>query len=279
MNKVFSRLAKPYLIWLYLLACLPAIVMFFLMFIDTEGIDFEGMKLTLANFSQLKDPATLVAFGTSLFLAALATFTCIVLGYLVAYKLYRSHFQNKFLILVILVLPMWSNLLLRTNALAKILEPNNLITSLIENLTGKQIQFPAICGTGLAIIIGLVVTYVPFMVMPIYNSLEKIDPQVEEAATDLGLTDFKKFWKIIFPMSSKGIITGSIMVFLPCLSGFAIPKILSKGNIVMIGNVIEDFFKNMNYNIGSVLAVVILAFILISITIVNKVDKEGETLL
>ena len=107
----------------------------------------------------------------------------------------------------------------------------------------------------------------------------KVDKSIEEAALDLGLTETQKFFKVILPMSSKGIVTGSIMVFLPCLSGFAIPEILGRGNIVLIGNVIEASFKNMSYTIGSLLAVIILVVILLSIFIVSKIDKEGETLL
>ena len=125
----------------------------------------------------------------------------------------------------------------------------------------------------------MVFTYLPFMVMPIYTSLEKIDPLLHEAALDLGMTEFKKFWKVIVPLSLKGVVSGSIMVLLPCLSGFAIPKVLGDGNITLIGNIIEQSFMSMSYNQGSVLAIVILIIILGSILLVNKVDKEGSTLL
>ena len=136
-----------------------------------------------------------------------------------------------------------------------------------------------IIGTDFAVILGMVFTYLPFMVLPIYTSLEKIDPLLHEAALDLGLTEFKKFWKVVVPLSSRGIVSGSIMVLLPCMSGFAIPNILGDRNIILIGNIIEQNFINMNYALGSVLAIVILIIILGSIMIVNKVDKEGETLL
>jgi spermidine/putrescine transport system permease protein len=171
---------------------------------------------------------------------------------------------------------MWTNILLRTESLAGFLNSNgNVVLSLLGI---KSAEFDLL-GTPFAVIFGLFVTYVPFMVMPIFNSLEKIDKSIEEAALDLGLTETQKFFKVILPMSSKGIVTGSIMVFLPCLSGFAIPEILGRGNIVLIGNVIEASFKNMSYTIGSLLAVIILVVILLSIFIVSKIDKEGETLL
>ena len=278
MNKKFARLSTPYLYWLYILALFPALFMFVLMFLDIpEGLDISnGLKFTLENFKQLAEPSTLIAFGNSFLYAFIATVLSIVFGYLVAFRLFRSKFKNKFLVLVILILPMWTNILLRTESLAGFLNSNgNVVLSLLGI---KSADFDLL-GTPFAVIFGLFVTYVPFMVMPIFNSLEKIDKSIEEAALDLGLTHTQKFFKVILPMSSKGIVTGSIMVFLPCLSGFAIPEILGRGNIVLIGNVIEASFKNMSYTIGSLLAVIILIVILLSIFVVSKIDKEGETLL
>lgn len=278
MNKKFARLSTPYLYWLYILALFPALFMFVLMFLDIpEGLDISnGLKFTLENFKQLSEPSTLIAFGNSFLYAFITTILSIVFGYLVAFRLFRSKFKNKFLVLVILILPMWTNILLRTESLAGFLNSNgNVVLSLLGI---KSAEFDLL-GTPFAVIFGLFVTYVPFMVMPIFNSLEKIDKSIEEAALDLGLTETQKFFKVILPMSSKGIVTGSIMVFLPCLSGFAIPEILGRGNIVLIGNVIEASFKNMSYTIGSLLAVIILVVILLSIFIVSKIDKEGETLL
>ena len=278
MNKKIARLSTPYLYWLYILALFPALFMFILMFLDIpEGLDISnGLKFTLENFKQLSEPSTLIAFGNSFLYAFITTILSIVFGYLVAFRLFRSKFKNKFLVLVILILPMWTNILLRTESLAGFLNSNgNVVLSLLGI---KSAEFDLL-GTPFAVIFGLFVTYVPFMVMPIFNSLEKIDKSIEEAALDLGLTETQKFFKVILPMSSKGIVTGSIMVFLPCLSGFAIPEILGRGNIVLIGNVIEASFKNMSYTIGSLLAVIILVVILLSIFIVSKIDKEGETLL
>lgn len=278
MNKKFARLSTPYLYWLYILALFPALFMFILMFLDIpEGLDISnGLKFTLENFKQLSEPSTLIAFGNSFLYAFITTILSIVFGYLVAFRLFRSKFKNKFLVLVILILPMWTNILLRTESLAGFLNSNgNVVLSLLGI---KSAEFDLL-GTPFAVIFGLFVTYVPFMVMPIFNSLEKIDKSIEEAALDLGLTETQKFFKVILPMSSKGIVTGSIMVFLPCLSGFAIPEILGRGNIVLIGNVIEASFKNMSYTIGSLLAVIILVVILLSIFVVSKIDKEGETLL
>ncbi len=269
-----DRLAKPYLIWLYIFALFPAVIMIFLMFVDTEGIRFESMQASIENFQILTEKSTIIAFFNSLKYSFITTIICIFFGYLIAYSLYKSKIKNKYLILILLILPMWTNFLLRVNALASVFKPNNILTSIFGIEEGLNI-----IGTDLAIYLGIVFTYLPFMVMPIYTSLEKIDPLLHEAALDLGMTEFKKFWKVIVPLSLKGVVSGSIMVLLPCLSGFAIPKVLGDGNITLIGNIIEQSFMSMSYNQGSVLAIVILIIILGSILLVNKVDKEGSTLL
>lgn len=276
-NKAFRLLAKPYFVWLYVLALVPVFVMLFLSFVKSEGISFDEMTVSLESFLLIKERSTLIAFRNSLLFALSTTVISMVIGYFVAYRVFKSKFNNKFLVLTILILPMWSNLLLRTEALGNIMEYNNIYTDLLSKAginAGISIR-----GTSLAVLIGLVFTYLPFMILPIYTALEKISVRLEEASLDLGLTEFQTFWKVTFPLSLKGLISGSIMVFLPTLSGFAIPQILGKGNIILIGNVIEESFKNMNYNFGSLLAVIILFFIIGALLIINKVDKDGETLL
>lgn len=277
MNKYFKKLAIPYFVWLYVLAIIPFVIMVILSFVNNEGLNFSKAIFTLDNFGYLTTSSTVIAFMNSLFYAVIATLTCIVIGYMVAYAIFRSHFKNKFLVMTILILPMWSNMLLRIEALKNIMEPHNIITDILSKL-GIHVSLD-IAGTPLAVIIGLISTYIPFMILSIYTALEKIDYSLEEAALDLGLTETKKFWKVIFPLSTKGIVSGSIMVFLPCMSGFAIPEILGQCNILLIGNVIDQHFRNMNYNLGSLLAVVILIIILGAIFLVSKFDKEGETLL
>ena len=267
------RLAIPYIVWLYILAIVPAVAMFIFMFIDMEGVNFTEAEFTFSNFAILTEKSTIIAFLNSIKFAVITTVICIFFGFLIAYYLYKSRFKNKYLILLLLILPMWTNFLLRINALASVFKENNILGS-IFGIKGINI-----IGTDFAIILGMVFTYLPFMVLPIYTSLEKIDPLLHEAALDLGLTDFKKFWKVVVPLSASGIISGSIMVLLPCLSGFAIPNILGDRNIILIGNIIEQNFINMNYTLGSVIAVVILIIILGSIMLVNKFDKEGDTLL
>lgn len=272
-NHHLDRMARPYLYWLYVFACLPVLVMFCLMFVDTEGIRFDEMQFTFRNFTILGTESVLTAFWNSLKYSILTTVICIFFGYLLAYSLYKSKIKNKYLVLLLLILPMWTNILLRINALASIFKPENILVD-IFGFKGLNI-----IGTDWAILLGMVFTYLPFIVLPIYTSLEKIDPSLEEAALDLGVTELTKFWKVIVPLSMKGVVSGSMMVLLPCLSGFAIPSVLGAGNILLIGNIIEQSFNNMSYNQGAVLAILLLVIILGSILLINKVDKEGETLL
>lgn len=272
-NHKLHRLATPYLYWLYLFACLPVLIMFCLMFIDTEGVRLENMEFTMYNFTILGTKSVIMAFINSFKYSILTTIICIFFGYLIAYTLYRSKLKNKYLILLILILPMWTNILLRINALASIFKPENILVD-IFGISGINI-----IGTDIAILLGMTSTYLPFIILPIYTSLEKIDPSLLEASVDLGVTETKRFWKVIVPLSMKGVVSGSLMVMLPCISGFAIPKILGAGNVLLIGNIIEQSFITMSYNQGAVLAIILLVIILGALLIVNKVDKDGETLI
>ena len=276
-------LSKPYEIWLYLLAVLPMLIMIALIFVSSEGLSFTDMKFVgFDNFKALGEKSVFIAFLNSIKFSLLTTAICLILGHMVAYGLYKSHFKNKYMILLLLILPMWSNILIRILALRNIMQENNIITSFIEyifQLENGSIKFTSLLGTDFAVLIGLVITYLPYVILPIYTSLEKINPSLMEASSDLGMTEFVTFWKVTFPLTIKGMISGTIMILLPCISGFAIPNILGDGNVLLIGNIIEQFFDNMSYNTGSLLATIILFVILGSILLVNKFDKEGETLI
>ncbi|PKK92383.1 MAG: hypothetical protein CVV60_03285 [Tenericutes bacterium HGW-Tenericutes-5] len=275
MNKEFKVLARPYMVWLSILVFVPILAMILISISNlNSSVSVGDLVISFSHFKLLLESSTLIAFRNSLFFATLTTLFSFVLGYFIAYEIKLSRFKNKFILLTIVILPMWSNLILRTESLANIMSENNILKSILGfNLFGN------ISGTGAAVLFGLVFTYMPFMILSVYTALEKIDFALEEAALDLGLSPIKKFWKVVFPLSLKGVVTGSIMVFLPTLAGFAIPKILSRGRIVFIGTIIENKFVYTNYNHGALLAVVILFFILGSILLLTKFDKEGETLL
>lgn len=279
MKKPFSRLSTPYIVWLFILALIPIVVMLFLSITTTQGLSLDGITFNSTFYQAFFERSITTAFFNSIYYAVLTTVIALLLGYMVAYTVFRSKFKNKFLVLAIFILPMWSNLLLRTESLGNLMNENNLITDILSKILNTEVSFPVIKGSGLAVVIGLVLTYLPFMILPIYTALEKIDYSLEEAALDLGLTDIQKFMKVVLPLSLKGVATGSILVFLPAMSGFAIPEILGSGNILLIGNIIEQSFRYMDYNLGSLLSMMVLVIIFLGIFVVSKVDKEGEMLL
>lgn len=272
-----KKLSIPYLVVLLLFIVLPMIVMIVLAFTETEGLNFSNATFTLANFEALGEYSFLMGIWNSLMYASLATIICLIIGYPLAYIFSRFKTKSGFMFTLLLVLPMWSNILLRTNALAYFFSENNMITELLSEI-GIVWSLP-IKGTGLSVVIGLIMVYLPFMILPISSVLEKIDRSLYDASSDLGGDPIRTFFKVTVPLSMKGVTTGIILVFLPCFSGFAVPQIMGNGNIVMLGTIIEGSFIYMNYNAGSLIAILIVFVIVAALLIISKVDKEGETLL
>lgn len=274
MHKVYRKLSMPYIIWLIVLVFIPTIFLMILGFTNlTSSFQLKQLEFTFDNLSMFKEISLINGFKNSLLYATLTTLISFIFGYLLAYIIYRSSLKHKFLVILLLILPMWSNLILRIDALANIMSEYSILTDIIgfSPLAG-------LIGTPTGILFGMVSTYIPFMVLPIYSALEKIDIALDEASSDLGLTSIKTFMFVTFPLSLKGVVTGAIMVFLPTFSGFAIPKILSQGRMVFLGNIIENKFNYTIYNDSALISSLLLVFILIAMFLVGKFDKEGEML-
>ncbi len=275
MHKQYKRLATPYMIWLYVLVFIPTLALIVLGFTNlTSSINFTNLDFTFSNFQIFLEKSTLTGFRNSLVYATLTTIISFILGYILAYTIYRSSFKNKFLVMTLMILPMWSNLILRIDGLANIMSENNILVDLIGFSPLRNL-----IGTPIGILFGMVFTYLPFMILPIYTALDKIEGALDEASSDLGLTPLQTFLHVTFPLSITGVVTGSIMVFLPTFSGFAIPKLLSRGNMIFLGNIIENKFNYTVYNYGALLSASILLFIFIAMILLRRFDKEGETLL
>jgi len=275
--KKLGKLAAPYFVWMMILVGIPLLLMVVLSVMDTNGFQLADGTFTLANWTRLfNDISVRVAMRNSIVYALIATAICFFIGYPMAYIVARSPFSNKMVILVLSIIPMWSNSLLRNNAIGNLLSSGSILNDVLNNI-GMGFVWD-IKGTPTAIIIGLVLTYLPFMILPIYTVIEKIDESLFEAAMDLGANKVKTFFQVTFPLSAKGVTTGFIMVFLPCFSGFAVQQILGNRNYIVIGSLISDYY-NYNINFVSVLSIVILIIIFGSMLLINKVDKEGETLL
>ena len=267
-NKTRKWLAAPYSVWAVGFIIIPLFVILYYAFTSEEG------ALTLANFSYVLTKENLKALGLSLWLSFLSTVICLVLAYPLAMILTSRNVSQTSFIVLLFILPMWMNSLLRTLAWQTLLEKNGVINSILSFL-----HLPAlnIINTPAAIVLGMVYNFLPFMVLPLYNILLKIDKDVINAARDLGANSVQTFFQILLPLSMPGIVSGVTMVFIPALTTFVISDLLGGSKILLIGNVIEQEFKQTNnWNAGSALSMILMIFIVFSMFLMNKYDKEGE---
>lgn len=266
MNKKW--LSAPYLIWSVAFIIIPLLMVVYYGLTDKSG------AFTLKNFTAITQPEHMKALGLSLLLSLACTIICLLLAYPLAMILVSFHTSKSSFIVLLVILPMWMNFLLRTLAMQTLLEKNGVINGILNffHLPGIDI-----INTSGAIVLGMVYNFLPFMILPIYNVLSKIDINVINAARDLGANSFQTFYKITLPLSLPGIISGITMVFVPALTTFAISTILGGSKILLIGNVIEQEFTNAsNWHLGSGLSLVLMLFILCSIFITSVFDKDGE---
>lgn len=275
MNK-YKRFAFPYLVWMIILTIVPIILMLVLSFIQMEGFNLSSAKFSLSAFEKTFNREIIIAFSNSIKLATIATIFCVIIGYPVAYIVSKLKIQNKFSFLLILILPMFTNMLLRVNTINRLLLPEGFL----KNVFGISLNYS---GTEFAVVLVMVVVYLPFMIFPIFTVLEKIDPSLLEASKDLGANNWKTFMKVTLPLSLKGVSSGIIMVFLPTATSFTIPQIVSRGRIKLIGNIIEEKLglatAAVDYPVGSLISILILVIVLGALYIISRVDAEGETLL
>ena len=269
MNKKSKQLlAFPYIIWMAGFTIIPLLMVFYYGLTDRSG------AFTLSNVAAIMTADHMKALLLSLLFSTVSTAICLLISYPLAMILRNSHIGTGSFIVFIFILPMWMNFLLRTMAWQTLLEKNGVINSILSML---HLPALSIINTPAAIILGMVYNFLPFMVLPIYNVLAKIDDNVINAARDLGADSLQTFSKILLPLSVPGIISGITMVFVPALTTFVISNLLGGGKILLIGNVIEqEFTKGSNWNLGAGLSIVLMIFILISMTLIAKYDKDGE---
>lgn len=260
-------LSYPYILWMGGFIIIPLIMIVFYGLTGKEG------GLTFRNLTMITDPVNLKALLMALELSLTSTAVCLLLAYPLALILNKIKMKSNSFIVLIIVLPMWMNFLLRTIAWQNILEKTGVLNSLLRFLHLPTIN---IINTPAAIVLGMVYNFLPFMVLPIYNVLIKIDKDTINAARDLGANGLQTFFQIIFPLSLPGVISGITMVFVPSLTTFVISTILGGSKIVLIGNVIEQQFRLGNWHTGSGLSLVLMVFILLSMAILSKYDKESE---
>ncbi len=238
------------------------------------GMTDRSGAFTLANLVAIASGEHAKALGLSLLLAFASTVICLLLAFPLGLALKDSRLGKKGFMVFVFILPMWMNFLLRTMAWQVLLEKNGIINGM---LAGIGLPALNIINTPAAVILGMVYDYLPFMILPIYNALIKIDNNLIEAAYDLGASKSLVLRKVIVPLSVPGIVSGVTMVFVPSLTTFAISNMLGGGKVNLIGNIIEqEFTASSNWNLGSGLSLVMMIFIVISMAFIEKFDRNGE---
>ncbi|NOT14268.1 MAG: ABC transporter permease subunit [Methylotenera sp.] len=276
----------PYF-WFIMLAAIPILIILKISLSEMQGTSVSNMidwsngwpKLTL-NFSSYQfifsDSLYLKTYLSSIQYALLTTLICLVIGYPFAYFMARSPKHLQPMLLMLIMLPFWTSFLLRIYAWKTLLENNGIINNALMSL--GVIDTPiAMMNTSFSLMVGMVYSYLPFMILPLYANLSKLDIRYLEAAADLGTSPFKAFWLITVPLSKAGIIAGSMLVFIPTIGEYVIPELLGGSSTLMIGRVLwNEFFSNNDWPMASAVAVVMILLILVPMAIYNKSQAEAE---
>ena len=274
-NKLFSI---PYVIWMALFVVAPIVLVVIYAFTTADG------GFTLANFTRMGN--YLGVFVRSFWLALIATAICLLIGYPVSYFLSREGASFQKIAMVLIMLPMWMNFLLRTYSWMTILENNGLLNQLFQKLgiialynsiTGNSVEYFSMMNTQGAVVLGMVYNYLPFMILPIYSVIVKLDYSLLEAARDLGANNVTVFRKVILPLSLPGVLSGITMVFVPSVSTFAISRMLGGGTELLLGDLIERQFLGGAYNpqLGAAISLVMMIIVVICMLVMNRFG-EGE---
>ncbi len=259
--------AYPYVLWMALFVVAPIIIIVVYAFSASDG------SFTLDNFSNME--LYLSVFGRSFGLALIATITCLLLGYPLAYALAHEGPRAQGIMLMLIMLPMWMNFLLRTYAWMSLLEKTGLINRFLGLFGIAPLNM---INTPFAVVLGMVYNYLPFMVLPIYSVIVKIDKSLLEAAQDLGAKPSTVFTRVIFPLSLSGVLSGITMVFVPAVSTFAISKLLGGNKTMLLGDLIEMQFLGGSYNphLGSAIALVMMVVVMVCMFVMNRFGSDDE---
>ena len=266
----FEHIAStPYVFWASLLIAGPLLVVLYFAFTNQEGkFTFENI-LSLSSYSH--------TFIMSLGFALIATVICLLIGYPLAYCMSRMSERARNILTVLLMLPMWISLLIRTYSLMALLDNGGLVSGFLTSLGFQKLTF---IGTEGAVILGMIYDFLPYMVLPIFTSMNKLDVRYLEAAADLGCNNRKTLWRVILLLTRPGVISGVTMVFLPSISTFYISQKLGGGVFDLLGDTIERQFQNaVTYHTGAAISLVMMVLILISLAIMNKFSDSGEDII
>ncbi|AGA69165.1 ABC-type spermidine/putrescine transport system, permease component I [Desulfitobacterium dichloroeliminans LMG P-21439] len=264
-------LTTPYLLWMLIFTIVPLVLVVYFSVFESGP---AGVRFTTEHIERVFEPIYLKVIMRSVGLAFISTLLCLLLGYPLAMILASKELKMRDFLIVLFVLPMWMNFLARTYAWMTLLENNGIINQILAALSLPALN---ILYTDKAVVLGMVYNFLPFMVLPIYSVLRKIDRSLIEAAEDLGATPTRTFFKVIFPLSLSGVASGIIMVFMPAVTTFVISRLLGGGQYMLIGNLIEQqFLTTGDWGFGSSLALILMIFLLLTMGIMAKTDKDQE---
>lgn len=267
-------LSLPYGAWLIVFVTLPLVLVLLYGVTSGDIHDVSTWRFTLQNFARFGEPIYIKVMLDSLVLAVASTFACLVLGYPVAMIIARTNLRYRNLLLMLFLVPMWMNFLLRTYAWMTLLGNNGLINRFLGllGLPAMELMY-----NDVAVVLGMVYNFLPFMVLPIYTVLHRMDKSLIEAARDLGAGSAGVFTKVTLPLSMPGIASGITMVFMPAVSTFVISRLLGGGQYMLIGNLVEQqFLVQGDWNFGSAISMILIVVILVSMGIMSRFEKGQE---
>ena len=263
-----SILAWPYVLWIILFTILPLLIIVLFSFTEKTEMGSISMVFTLDNYRKFFQPLYLNVLKRSVILAVVSTVMCLIVGYPMAYIMSRAPRKKRNLMATLFVLPLWTNFLLRTYAWMGLLREQGLVNEFLKAIGLIERPLQLLYNNG-AVVMGMVYNFLPFMVLPIYSVLVKLDDSLLEAAHDL-----KVFQKVIFPLSLPGVATGIYMVFMPAVSTFVLSDLLGGSHTILLGNLIENQFRNArNWQFGSAISVIMLLFIIVTM---GYFAKDGD---
>ena len=274
MKSRMKRSAYPYVIWMGIFIVIPLLLVLYFAITTGDSENFSTFTLSLDNFRRFFTPTYLKVLSKSINIAFLSTVLCLLLGYPMAFIISKEKPSKRNIMILMFVIPMWMNFLLRTYAWMTILGKTGFINFIVTKLGFAPLD---LMYNDKAVLLGMVYNFLPFMVLPIYSVLVKIDKSLIEAAEDLGANKITVFRKVILPLSLPGVITGATMVFIPALSTFVISSLLSGNKYTLIGNIIQQqFTQTGDWHFGSSMSVILMIFIIITMALTSKFDKEKE---
>lgn len=270
----FKRTSYPYLLWMVIFIVVPLLLILVYGLTVGDSQNISSFNFSLSNLSKFLDPIYLKVLGKSIYLALISTIICLLLGYPLAYIIAKEKPSRRNLIIALFTVPMWMNFLLRTYSWITLLGRNGFINTMITSLGLPMVDF---LYNDYTVLLGMVYNFLPFMILPIYSVLVKLDHHLIEAAYDLGADPRTVFFKVVFPLSLPGVGTGVGLVFIPGVSTFVISALLGGNKSTLIGNLIEQQFRYTgDWHFGSLMSLILMVIIFITIGVTNRFSENKE---